>query len=233
MQSSLGTWVYLKLYPHTIIPLSVHYALNLFYRAQKSAPFILCPQRIRKPVLIAFSRTLILLLFCSSGDVEVNPGPAFPQALSFVDFCKRKSLGFMHVNISLPKFVLLTALAHSTNPEVLAVSESWLRKATKNSEICIPNYNIFTTVAINSRDSRQSSVILSRSMPKQLKLLILKMNPEISLCYTAPSAPRCALDTIICELIAPHLSSEFVLLGDLNWDMFNLLNLWGRCVIIG
>ena len=35
-----------------------------------------------------------------------------------------------------------------------------------------------------------------------------------------PSAPSCALDTI-CELIAPHLSSEFVLLGDLNWDMLN------------
>jgi hypothetical protein len=51
----------------------------------------------------------------------------------------------MHVNIRslLPKFVLLTALAHSTNPDVLAVSESWLRKATKNSEISIPNYNNF------------------------------------------------------------------------------------------
>ncbi len=62
------------LYPHPTIPLSAHYALNLFYHAQKSAPFILCPQRTRRPVLIAFSRTLILLL-CSSGDVEVNPGP--------------------------------------------------------------------------------------------------------------------------------------------------------------
>jgi hypothetical protein len=43
----------------------------------------------------------------------------------------------MHVNIRslLPKFVLMTALAPSANPDVLAVSESWLRKATKNSEI--------------------------------------------------------------------------------------------------
>ena len=100
------------LYSHPTIPLSVHYALNLFYHAQKSAPFNLCPQRTRQPVLIAFSRTLILLLLCSSGDVEVNPGPVapsstpIPQALSFVDFCNRKSLGFMHVNFRslLPKF---------------------------------------------------------------------------------------------------------------------------------
>ena len=78
----------------------------------------------------------------------------------------------------------LSLLAHSANPDVLAMSESWLRKATKNSEISIPKYNIFhqdrTTkgggVAIYCRDSLQSSVILSRSMPKQFKLLILKMD---------------------------------------------------------
>ena len=42
----------------------------------------------------------------------------------------------------------------------------------------------------------------------------------VAACYRPPSAPSCALDTI-CELIAPHLSSELVLLGDLNWDMLN------------
>uniref|UniRef100_A0A8C7E0X5 Reverse transcriptase domain-containing protein n=1 Tax=Oncorhynchus kisutch TaxID=8019 RepID=A0A8C7E0X5_ONCKI len=197
---------------------------------------LFCPQRSRRPVLIAFSRTLILLLLCSAGDVEVNPGPACPQAPSFVDFCDRKSLGFMHVNIRslLPKFVLLTALAHSANPDVLAVSESWLRKATKNSEISIPNYNIFRQdrtakgggVAVYCRDSLQSNVILSRSIPKQFELLILKITLSrnksltVAACYRPPSAPSCALDTI-CELIAPHLASEFVLLGDLNWDMLN------------
>ena len=129
----------LPLYSHPTIPLSVHYALNIFYRAQKSAPFTLCNECTRCPVLLAFSRTLILLLLCSSGDVEVNPGPAapsstpIPQALSFVDFCNRKSLGFMHVNIRslLPKFVLPTALAHSANPDYLVVSESWLKRTTK------------------------------------------------------------------------------------------------------
>ena len=34
-------------------------------------------------------------------------------------------------------FVLFTALAHSANPDVLAVSESWFRKATKNPEMSI------------------------------------------------------------------------------------------------
>ena len=88
----------------------------------------------------------------------------------------------MHVNIRslLPKFVLLTALAHSAHPDVLALFESWLRKATNNCEISIPSYNIFRQdrtakgggVAIYCRDSLQSSVILFKSMPKQFKLLI-------------------------------------------------------------
>jgi hypothetical protein len=144
----------------------------------------------------------------------------------------------MHVNIRsfLPKFVLFTALAHSANPDVLVVSESWLRKATKNSDISIHNYNIFHQdrtakrggVAIYCRDSLQSSVMLSRSVPKQFEVLLLKIHLSrnksltVAACYRPHSAPSCALDTI-CELIAPHLSSEFVLLGDLKWDMINTL----------
>lgn len=215
---------------------------SILPRPQKSDPFTLCSERTRRPVLIAFSCTRLLLLLCSSGDVEVNPGPAapsttpIPQALSFVDFCNPKSLGFMHVIIRslLAKVVLFTDLAHSASPDVLAMSESWLRKATKNPEISIPNYNIFQLdrtakgggVAIYCRDILQSSVILSMSVPKQFELLLLKTHLyrnkslTIAACYRPPSAPSCALDTI-CELIAPHLSSEFVLLGDLNWDMLN------------
>ena len=114
------------------------------------------------------------------------------------------------------------------------MSESWLRKATKNPEISIPNYNIFQQdriakgggVAIHLRDSLHSSVILSRSVPKQFELLLLKIHLSrnksltVAACYRPPSDPSCALDTI-CELIASRLSSDFVLLGDLNWDVLN------------
>ena len=82
----------------------------------------------------------------------------------------------------------------------------------------IPNYIIFRQdrtakgggVAIYCRDSLQSSVILSRSVPQQFKLLLLKIHLSrnksltVATYYRPPSAPSCALDTI-CELIAPHL----------------------------
>ena len=136
----------------------------------------------------------------------------------------------MHVNIRslLPKFVLFTALAHSATLDVLAVSESWLRKTTKNPEISTPNYRIFQqdrtakggSVAIYCRDSLQSSVLLFRSLPKQFELLLLKIHLSrnksltVAACCRPPSAPSCALDTI-CEFIAPYLFSKFELLGEL------------------
>jgi hypothetical protein len=142
----------------------------------------------------------------------------------------------MHVNIRslLPKIAKAVNKTHSANPDVLAVSEFWRRKTTKNYEISIPNYNIFRQdrtpkgggVAIYCRDILQSSVLLSRSVPKQFELLLLKINLSknksltVAACYRPPSAPSCALDTI-CELIVPHLSSELMLVGDLNWDMLN------------
>jgi hypothetical protein len=127
-----------------VLTSSLTFVCTLCIESMQSFPeschFTLCSKHARRPVRIAFRRTLILLLLCSSGDVEVSPGPAVPsstptpQVLWFVDFCNRKSLGFMNVNIrSLrPKFVLLTALAHSANPDVLAVSESCLGKPPKS-----------------------------------------------------------------------------------------------------
>ena len=70
--------------------------------------------------------------------------------------------------------------------------------------------------------------MLSRCVPKQFELLLLKIHLSknksltVAACYRPPSAPSGALDTI-CELIVPHLSSEFIVLGDLNWDMLNTL----------
>jgi len=142
----------------------------------------------------------------------------------------------MHINIRslLPKIDLVTALTHSAKPDILAVSESWLKKSIHNSEISIPNYNVFRQdrhakgggVGIYCRENLQCSVLLSRSEPKMFELLLLKINFSkdksltVAVCYRPPSAPSCALDTL-CELIAPHLSSEFLLMGDLNLDMLN------------
>jgi hypothetical protein len=127
-------------YIHLITPLSAYRAMNIFYSAQKSFLYIYPVQYSKRPILHAFCRILTLLLLCS-GDIELNPGPvanntiSTSQELSYADFCNSNNLRFMHINIRslLPKMDLFTALAHSTNPDILAVSESWLGKSTNNS----------------------------------------------------------------------------------------------------
>lgn len=191
-----------------------------------------------------FRRGLIILMSFVSGNVHPNPGPAIQgptaSSLSFNDFCERKSLGFLHVNIRclLPKLDYLKSWVHTANPDVLAVSESWLKKGFSNLEIQIPGYNVFRQdrstkgggVAIFVKDHVQCSVTLSKSVPKQFELLMLKLQLSknftlsVAVCYRPPSAPACTL-TALGELLAPHISYEFVLLGDLNWDMINLPDL--------
>lgn len=62
-------------------------------------PFVKDKQSICSGV--ALRRMLIILMLFISGNVHPNPGPAnlVTAQLSFGEFCDRKSLVFLHVNI--------------------------------------------------------------------------------------------------------------------------------------
>lgn len=76
------------------------------------------------------------------------------------------------------------------------------------------------------KDHLQCSVALSKSIHKQFELLILKLKLSVcfsitvAVCYRPPSASASTL-TALSQLLAAFTSSEFILLGDLNWDMLN------------
>ena len=98
-------------------------------------------------------RALIVLLLMISGNVHVHPGPstvASPNSdlcsdICFTDFCSRKSLGFLHVNTRslLPKTNQLKVWVHSSNPDVLVITEMWLRKSVLNTDVNLAGYNLF------------------------------------------------------------------------------------------
>lgn len=168
-------------YTHFIIPLSTHSAFNILYSTKLLPLPIYGANYTRRPILNSLCRILILFLLSSSGDIESNPGPSVNTAVpilngfSYADFCNRKNFGFMHINIRslLPKLDLFTALAHASNPDILAVSESWLRKSTIDSDVSIPNYNIYRQdrsskgggVMLYCRECLQCTVILSKCDP--------------------------------------------------------------------
>ena len=96
-------------------------------------------------------------------------------------------MGFLHVNIcsllNSKHFDTLKTLVHTANPDVLAISESWLKKGNTDLDIFIPGYNVFRQdratrgggVAMYVKDHLQCTVVLPKSVPKQLELLVLKL----------------------------------------------------------
>ena len=79
-------------------------------------------------------------------------------------------------------------------------------------------------VAIFTKDHLQSSDVSTMSVPKQFNLLVLSIKLSnsslltVAGCYRPPSAPACTLPAL-SSLLDPYTKSEFVLLGNLNWDM--------------
>lgn len=112
-----------------------------------------------------------------------------------------------------------------------------------DSAVDITGYNVFRQdrsskgggVAIFVKEHLHSSIVFRKSIPKQFDLLILNikltMNSTMTVagCYRPPSAPSCTLPTL-SSLLAPYTKAEFVLMGDLNWDMLKppaqVLNQW-------
>lgn len=108
------------------------------------------------------SHSLIMLLLMISGNVHVHPGPDVPVSglcdnlgspdsglniddFCFSDFCSRRNLGFLHINSRslLPKLDQSKVWVHTANPDVLVISETWLKKSISNSEVNLSGYNLF------------------------------------------------------------------------------------------
>ena len=79
-------------------------------------------------------------------------------------------LGFLHVNTRsiLPKM-------ESSNPDVLVITETWLRRSIPYPEVNLSGYKLFRQdrssrgggVAIFAKEHLQCTITLARSIPKQ------------------------------------------------------------------
>ena len=147
-----------------------------------------------------------------SGNVHVHPGPstvASPNSalcsdICFTDICSRKSLGFLHINTRslLPEIDQFKVWDHSSNPDVLVITETWLRKSVLNTDVNLSGYNLFRQdrsskgggVSIFTKDHLQCSVVSTKSVPKQFDLLVLGIELSnssllsVAVCYHPPSA---------------------------------------------
>lgn len=73
-------------------------------------------------------KCLIALLLLMSRNVQPNPGPDTPIGFNTpADFKERSGLGFFHLNVCslFPKMDMLRIWAHTTDTDVIILSETW------------------------------------------------------------------------------------------------------------
>lgn len=176
-----------------------------------------------------------MLMLLMSGNVQPNPGPVsdVTSLQTPADFLNRSGIGFVHMNVRslLPKIDMVRIWAKSTNADIMVLSETWLRSSTPDSDVYMDGYNIFHTdrgakgggVAIYVKNTFQATVQLSKSVPKQFELLILKIELmkkcaiAVAGCYRPPSASKDTLSSLSDCLLSVKFN-DLVILGDLNWD---------------
>ena len=121
---------------------------------------------------------------------------------------------------------------HSSNPDVLVITETCLRKSILNTDVNLSVYNLFrqdrsskgSGVAIFIKEHLQCLFVSTKFVPKQCHFLVLSITLSnrslltVAGCYRPPSALGSTLPAL-SSFLAPYTKSEFVLLGDLNWDM--------------
>ncbi len=84
----------------------------------------------------------------------------------------------------MPKLDQLKLWVESAKPDVVVITETWLKKSIDDSSISMVGYNIFRQdrsskvegVAIFVKEYLYCTKILSKSIPKQFELLILNIN---------------------------------------------------------
>lgn len=92
-----------------------------------------------------WQRRLILLMLLMAGNVQSNPGPE-PECLYVPsEFSSHPGLKVVHLNVCslMPKIDYIRIWAMSTKADIIAISETWLKKTLSDNDIATDGYNIF------------------------------------------------------------------------------------------
>ena len=160
---------------------------------------------------------------------------AIPTLNDPYSFKTRKGLGLVHLNIrsilKRHKLDHLKILISQSDPDILVLTESWLKQANSDSDITLDNYNVFRIdrigrgggVAIYIKAWITATVITTSSVPNYFEYIALKveLSPNDSFIvvgiYRPPSAHISAIDKL-ANLLSQHSNTETIIMSDLNLD---------------
>ena len=166
----------------------------------------------------------------NSTDQLFNPGV----------FKSRHGLGFIHLNIrslcNQFKLDQLKIFISQTDPDILVITETWLKDCIHDSEVSIDGYNLYRTdrvgrkgggVAVYIKSCLSVTVLKTVSSPHSFELIALKINLSVHNfinvvgLYRPPSAIPNAMSDIT-HILSQLSKSEMLVLGDFNLNWLSL-----------
>lgn len=157
---------------------------------------------------------------CDSGQFLFNPHA----------FKSRNGLGLTHLNIrSLCKQLKLDhlrTLVSQSEPDILVLTETWLKQNVHHSDVSLNNYNLYRidSVWIGLLYIWSHVYLLLfyiATVPCSFEFIALKVNLSsnnsinVVVVYRPPSAVSCAINKL-ADLLSQYSNSEMLVLGDFN-----------------
>ena len=150
-------------------------------------------------------------------------------------FKSRNGLGIIHVNIRslIQKLDYVNSLILQSDPDILVLSESWLKKSIADSDVALLGYNLFRVdrvgrgggVIVYVKTGLSVSVLDSISLPKKLEFIALKiqLGPSSVVVIGVYRPPAAGIDSVatLANLIARFTEDELVVVGDFNLNWLN------------
>lgn len=133
----------------------------------------------------------------------VAPVPSPRPPLDPNTFKSRNGLGLIHLNIRslIHKLDYVNVLMLQTNPDILVLSETWLKKSTKDCDVALEGYTLFRAdragrgdgVAVYAKSGLSVSVLDSVTEPNCFEFIALQIqlgpSPQVVIgVYRPPSA---------------------------------------------
>ncbi len=140
-----------------------------------------------------------------------------------------------HLNVRsiINKLDHIVIFIQQTDPDILVLTESWLRKNISNVDIALPGYNIFRAdrdgrgggVAVYVKSDISVTVLDSITKPKFFEFISLRLHLRptsiiVIGIYRPPSANRDSVKAL-GELLARYQNDELIITGDFNLNWLN------------
>lgn len=187
-----------------------------------------------------FSRLTLPVTTSNLVMIPIQPNTVAPvlsprPPLNTNTFKSRNGLGLIHLNIRslIHKLDYVNVLMQQTNPDILILSETWLKKSIKDCDVALDGYTLFRVdragrgggVAVYIKSGLSVSVLNSITKPKCFEFIALQIqlgpSPLVVIgIYRPPSADSESIDSL-AKLISMYEDSEMLIMGDFNLNWLN------------